>query len=60
MLFRSLFTTIGPGYVFAFFAFMMLLQLIFVIFMMPETKGKTLEELGEELSPSNNNQAFQQ
>ena len=55
-----LFTTIGPGYVFAFFAFMMLLQLIFVIFMMPETKGKTLEELGEELSPSNNNQAFQQ
>ena len=55
-----LFTTIGPDYVFAFFAFMMLLQLIFVIFMMPETKGKTLEELGEELSPSNNNQAFQQ
>ncbi|UBZ07287.1 sugar porter family MFS transporter [Salegentibacter mishustinae] len=55
-----LFTTIGPGYVFAFFAFMMLLQLIFVIFKMPETKGKTLEELGEELSPSNNNQAFQQ
>jgi sugar porter (SP) family MFS transporter len=55
-----LFTTIGPGYVFAFFAFMMVLQLIFVIFMMPETKGKTLEELGEELSPSTNNQAFQQ
>ena len=55
-----LFTTIGPGYVFVFFAFMMVLQLIFVIFMMPETKGKTLEELGEELSPSNNNQAFQQ
>ncbi|HKL35081.1 MAG TPA: sugar porter family MFS transporter [Salegentibacter sp.] len=55
-----LFTTIGPGYVFAFFAFMMVLQLIFVIFMMPETKGKTLEELGEELSPGTNNQAFQQ
>ena len=55
-----LFTTIGPGYVFVFFAFMMVLQLIFVIFMMPETKGKTLEELGEELSPSTNNQAFQQ
>ena len=46
-----LFATIGPGYVFAFFAFMMVLQLVFVIFMMPETKGKTLEELGEELSP---------
>ena len=45
-----LFTNIGPGYVFAFFAFMMVLQLIFVIFMMPETKGKSLEELGEELS----------
>ncbi|SDR81912.1 sugar porter family MFS transporter [Christiangramia echinicola] len=45
-----LFTTIGPGYVFAFFAFMMVLQLIFVIFMMPETKGKSLEELSAELS----------
>ncbi|MFD1095521.1 sugar porter family MFS transporter [Salegentibacter chungangensis] len=45
-----LFSTIGPGYVFAFFAFMMVLQLLFVIFMMPETKGKSLEELGEELS----------
>ncbi|WP_282017657.1 sugar porter family MFS transporter [Salegentibacter mishustinae] len=54
-----LFTTIGPGYVFAFFAFMMVLQLIFVIFMMPETKGKTLEELGEELSPSKHKEAFQ-
>lgn len=45
-----LFSTIGAGSVFAFFAFMMVLQLIFVIFLMPETKGKTLEELGEELS----------
>ncbi|CAL64999.1 sugar porter family MFS transporter [Christiangramia forsetii] len=45
-----LFSTIGPGYVFAFFAFMMVLQLIFVVFMMPETKGKSLEELSEELS----------
>lgn len=45
-----LFTNIGPGYVFAFFAFMMVLQLLFVIFMMPETKGKSLEELSEELS----------
>ena len=45
-----LFTNIGPGYVFAFFAFMMVLQLIFVIFMMPETKGKSLEELSAELS----------
>ncbi|MDT0642650.1 sugar porter family MFS transporter [Zunongwangia sp. F363] len=45
-----LFSSVGPGYVFAFFAFMMVLQLLFVIFMMPETKGKTLEELSEELS----------
>lgn len=48
-----LFSTIGPGYVFAFFAFMMVLQLIFVIFMMPETKGKSLEELSAELSIPN-------
>ncbi|MFD0991102.1 sugar porter family MFS transporter [Mariniflexile jejuense] len=40
-----LFSTIGAGWVFAIFAFMMVLQLLFVMFMMPETKGKTLEEL---------------
>ncbi|APZ45853.1 MFS transporter [Polaribacter reichenbachii] len=40
-----LFSTIGAGAVFAFFAFMMVFQLLFVLFMMPETKGKTLEEL---------------
>jgi MFS transporter, SP family, arabinose:H+ symporter len=47
-----LFSTIGPGWVFAFFAFMMVLQLMFVLFMMPETKGKSLEELSAELSIS--------
>ncbi|ALJ04729.1 MFS transporter [Pseudalgibacter alginicilyticus] len=36
---------IGPGIVFLIFAGMMVLQLLFVAFMMPETKGKTLEEL---------------
>lgn len=36
---------IGPGVVFIVFAGMMVLQLLFVTFMMPETKGKTLEEL---------------
>lgn len=36
---------IGAGVVFLFFAGMMVLQLVFVAFMMPETKGKTLEEL---------------
>ena len=45
-----LFTQIGPGPVFAFFAFMMVLQLLFVRFMMPETKGVSLEELGKKLS----------
>lgn len=36
---------IGAGVVFLVFAGMMVLQLLFVAFMMPETKGKTLEEL---------------
>lgn len=42
-----LFSTIGAGMVFLIFAVMMVFQLLFVIFMMPETKGKTLEELQE-------------
>lgn len=36
---------IGAGVVFLVFTAMMVLQLLFVAFMMPETKGKTLEEL---------------
>jgi hypothetical protein len=44
-----LFATIGPGIVFTFFAIMMVLQLLFVIFVMPETKGLSLEELSKEL-----------
>ncbi|MCO6360919.1 sugar porter family MFS transporter [Roseivirga pacifica] len=39
----------NPWPVFAFFAFMMFLQLLFVWRIMPETKGKTLEELEKEL-----------
>ncbi|MEQ9402695.1 MAG: sugar porter family MFS transporter [Cyclobacteriaceae bacterium] len=35
--------------VFAFFAGFMVLQLLFVIFLMPETKGKSLEDLQKEL-----------
>ena len=38
-----------PAPLFLFFAFMMVLQLLFVIFMMPETKGKSLEELSKML-----------
>ncbi len=37
---------LGGGPIFAFFTGMMVLQLLYVIFIMPETKGKTLEELG--------------
>jgi len=36
--------------IFGFFAAMMVLQLIFVLFMMPETKGRSLESLAEGLS----------
>ncbi|MFV8335383.1 sugar porter family MFS transporter [Flavobacterium sp. RSP29] len=36
---------VNPWPIFAFFAFMMVLQLVFVMFMMPETKGLSLEEL---------------
>ncbi|HZV71891.1 MAG TPA: sugar porter family MFS transporter [Saprospiraceae bacterium] len=38
------------GPIFAFFAGMMILQLLFVIFIMPETKGITLEELQKKLT----------
>jgi sugar porter (SP) family MFS transporter len=44
-----LFSTIGAGMVFLFFTIMMAFQLLFVIFMMPETKGVSLEELSKKL-----------
>jgi sugar porter (SP) family MFS transporter len=44
-----LFSTVGPGVVFMFFAVMMVFQLLFVAFMMPETKGISLEELSKNL-----------
>jgi len=40
----------NPWPVFAFFAFMMVLQLLFVWRLMPETKGKSLEDLAKELT----------
>lgn len=49
-----LFSTIGAGVVFMFFAIMMVIQLLFVIFMMPETKGVSLEELSKKLIKSKN------
>jgi SP family xylose:H+ symportor-like MFS transporter len=43
----------NPWPIFIFFAVMMVLQLLWVIFMMPETKGISLEELGKLLSRKN-------
>ena len=40
----------GSGHAFAFFSIMMLIQAVVVWKYFPETKGKTLEELGDELS----------
>lgn len=42
----------NPWPIFIFFAGMMILQLLFVLFMMPETKGISLEELSKKLSPN--------
>ncbi len=42
-----LFSSIGAATVFGIFAFMMLLQLVFVHFYMPETKGISLEQLSK-------------
>ena len=44
-----LFASIGAGVVFSVFAGFMILQLAFVHFMMPETKGISLEELSKKL-----------
>ncbi len=40
----------NPGPLFAFFAFMMVLQLLFALKIVPETKGKSLEELAQEMT----------
>jgi sugar porter (SP) family MFS transporter len=40
----------GGDTVFTFFTAMMVLQLLFVWFIMPETKGRTLEEIGRSMS----------
>jgi hypothetical protein len=45
--------TFSGAQIFAFFAGMMVLQLLFVWLVMPETKGKTLEELEVELGLAN-------
>lgn len=45
-----LFSTVGAGVVFAFFAIMMVGQLLWVRFKMPETKGISLEEVNRKLT----------
>jgi hypothetical protein len=40
---------IGPGNVFMFFAVMMFVQLLFSWKLMPETKGKSLEQIQKDL-----------
>jgi len=47
--FPKMVTVFPPGYVFAFFAGMMVLQLIWVKTMVPETKGVPLEEIQKQL-----------
>ncbi|WP_350290240.1 sugar porter family MFS transporter [uncultured Croceitalea sp.] len=42
----------NPWPIFLFFSVMMVLQLLFVIFLMPETKGVSLEELAKKMSGS--------
>ena len=48
-----LFGSIGAGVVFSIFAFFMVLQLIFVHYMMPETRGISLEKLSKKLISDN-------
>ncbi len=47
--FPKMVTTFPPGYVFAFFCGMMVLQLVWVRTMVPETKGVPLEEMQKRL-----------
>jgi len=48
--FPSISEKLGGGTTFLIFAIMMVLQLIFVLRLMPETKGKSLEEIQGEIS----------
>ncbi|MBI1842676.1 MAG: sugar porter family MFS transporter [Verrucomicrobia bacterium] len=48
--FPTMVSAYKPGYVFLFFCGMMILQLLWVRFMVPETKGATLEEIERRLS----------
>ena len=47
--FPKMVASVPPGYVFSFFSFMMVLQLIWVKTMVPETKGVPLEQMQQRL-----------
>ena len=47
--FPKMVTAFPAGYVFLFFCFMMVLQLVWVKLMVPETKGRSLEEIQSDL-----------
>ncbi len=47
--FPKMVTALAPGYVFLFFCFMMVLQLVWVKTMVPETKGVPLEQMQRRL-----------
>jgi sugar porter (SP) family MFS transporter len=49
--FPKMTAALAPAIIFGFFAFMMVLQLIWVRFMVPETKGVPLEEMQKRLCP---------
>jgi sugar porter (SP) family MFS transporter len=48
--FPKMVSAFAPGYVFLFFSGMMVLQLVWVMFMMPETRGVPLEQIQERLT----------
>ena len=49
MFFPSMVTAFAPGYVFGFFCFMMVLQLLWVKLAVPETKARPLEQIEHQL-----------
>ena len=48
-LFPKVVSVFPPGYVFLFFCGMMVMQLVWVKFMVPETKGISLEQMQQKL-----------
>ena len=49
LFFPTMATLLAPGFIFLFFCFMMVLQLLWVMLMVPETKGRPLEDIEKDL-----------